>query len=171
MEEFCRKYEDLFNFKLEKSNLSEQTMQSLVKLFDRVVWYSPFLEERKKISGYLNEKEIIESILQCRNELGSDQSRSKTMVDYRVEYLCPVCGFELDFLPWEGLNPSFGICPCCGIQFGYTDATPEGEGKEQQARYRKWWISQGMPWQDYGVTDPPPNWDPKEQLKRIGIFL
>ncbi|WP_061224952.1 hypothetical protein [Leptospira weilii] len=93
------------------------------------------------------------------------------MVDYRVEYLCPVCGYELDFLPWEDLDPSFGICHCCGIQFGYTDATPEGEGKEEQDSYREWWISHGMEWQSKGIFDPPPNWDPKEQLKRIGIFL
>ncbi|UPY81077.1 hypothetical protein FH581_022755 (plasmid) [Leptospira weilii] len=92
------------------------------------------------------------------------------MVDYRVEYLCPVCGYELDEIAWDEGSPSDEICPCCGIQFGYTDATPEGEGKKQQDSYREWWISQGMHWWSKGHSQPP-NWDPKEQLKRIGIFL
>ncbi|RHX77411.1 hypothetical protein [Leptospira yasudae] len=92
------------------------------------------------------------------------------MVNYKADYLCPACGYELNFLPWNSGFASEEICPCCGIQFGYTDSTPEGEGKEQQIRYREWWISQGMKWWSKG-RPAPPNWDPKEQLRRIGIFL
>ena len=38
------------------------------------------------------------------------------------EQLCPACGFNLGFRPWDGESPSDEICPCCHIQFGYHDA-------------------------------------------------
>lgn len=80
--------------------------------------------------------------------------------------LCPVCGFELWFEAWKGELPSDEICPSCGIQFGYYDATPEGaEGRK--AIYTEWrnrWIDEGFPWN--GVSqEPPEGWDPIEQLR------
>ena len=88
------------------------------------------------------------------------------------DYYCPVCGCELDFLPWDNGLPSDEICPCCYIQFGYEDSAG---GEEEQkigiyARYRDYWIKQGMPWNSVG-QECPPNWDPRKQLQNIGIFI
>jgi len=41
-----------------------------------------------------------------------------------THFPCPICGFpDLDEPPYDsdGENPSFDICPCCGIEFGYED--------------------------------------------------
>ena len=70
---------------------------------------------------------------------------------------CPVCGAVLDFEPYEGDLPSFEICPCCGTQFGYDDATRRHSDLRQQ------WIDNGKRW--WLTSDaPPPGWDPDAQL-------
>lgn len=58
--EFCEEYERLFNFELEKKSLPEGELRALERLFNKVVYYSPFAEERKKIPNYLGDKEIVE---------------------------------------------------------------------------------------------------------------
>lgn len=40
-------------------------------------------------------------------------------------YHCPACGFELNGPPWRGEDPSWNICPCCGIEFGYDEYDSE----------------------------------------------
>jgi hypothetical protein len=73
----------------------------------------------------------------------------------------------LDFLPWEGESASNEICPCCGIQFGYHDATP-GSLIRRVEIYDEWrrnWINMGMPWQGIDI-EPPTNWDPIRQLSQ-----
>ena len=78
---------------------------------------------------------------------------------------CPACGFGLDFLPWDGNNPSDEICPCCNVQFGYDDADFASEAG-RAARHVEWrdsWIAAGRPWR--GVYPPPPQWDPNAQIQ------
>lgn len=82
-------------------------------------------------------------------------------------YICPVCGFShLKELAYdEGLG-SLEICPCCDYQFGYDD-------DDQHITHGEWrqnWIADGMIW-DKGRSDPPANWNPREQLMNIGIKL
>lgn len=90
----------------------------------------------------------------------------------KYDYYCPVCGFKLDFLPWDAGTPSFEICPCCFIQFGYEDAA----GGEEERRvsiyreYRDYWMRSGMIWNSMG-EERPLNWDPRKQLQNIGIFI
>jgi hypothetical protein len=75
---------------------------------------------------------------------------------------CRVCGVRLDEAPWgsDGMNPSFDLCPCCGAEFGYEDATPEGA-----RRYRARWLASGAPWND--PDERPPDWNVEEQLTHI----
>jgi len=82
---------------------------------------------------------------------------------------CPVCGFSLGFLPWDGDSSSDEICPSCGIQFGYDDANPAGpQGRVAiYAEWRQRWIEDGTPWSSMGQPRPS-NWDPTEQLKKLG---
>ncbi|MFZ5985982.1 MAG: hypothetical protein ACOYWZ_02530 [Bacillota bacterium] len=88
--------------------------------------------------------------------------------------LCPVCGYNLGFEPWKDDLPSDEICPSCGIQFGYDDVQEEsGTEVPREQIYLQWrhkWISGGMVWFSQGRF-PPSNWNPKSQLKRIGIEI
>ncbi len=102
--------------------------------------------------------------------------------------LCPVCGYGLGFEPWTDESPSYEICPSCGIQFGYTDASPEGAAgrTRRHAEWRHRWIEEGMLWGGPGqkslptlqhrawsflLPKPPPGWDPLQQLRRIGVIV
>ena len=71
---------------------------------------------------------------------------------------CPICG-----LPWSKsideteVSSSFGICNCCGCEYGYDDTSI----------YRKYWISEGAPW--LNKKQQPKNWSLDAQLKNIMI--
>jgi hypothetical protein len=98
--------------------------------------------------------------------------------------LCPVCGYGLDEEPWVETSPSDEICSSCGIHFGYDDHAAGDPGRRAEV-YRTWrqrWIVGGMRWWSEGsreilpfpdapfwAVNPPPGWDPAEQLRRIGI--
>lgn len=79
-------------------------------------------------------------------------------------YRCTVCGFDgLKRFPADHV-----ICPCCGTQFGYTDAGPLAEA-EMHALLRERWISSGSRWYSR-VIHPPQDWDPLEQLNAAGFL-
>lgn len=77
--------------------------------------------------------------------------------------LCFVCGLDLpgagENAPWgdSGTDPTFELCPCCGTEFGYQDATLEAA----QARRRQWG-DDGYPWRDHSRL--PVDWDSARQL-------
>jgi hypothetical protein len=77
-------------------------------------------------------------------------------------YHCRVCGLRLDDPPWgfDGKTPLFEYCPCCGVEFGYQDATPIGARK-----YREGWLSGGAAWDQ--PTEKLVRWDPAEQLRHV----
>ena len=64
----------------------------------------------------------------------------------------------------DRLGPSFDICPCCGCEFGYHDARPEGAEK-----HRRRSISEGARFFDKEFR--PLGWDLREQLRGIGLDL
>ena len=72
--------------------------------------------------------------------------------------VCPVCGYKgLGEPPRdrEG-NASFEICPSCGTEFGYDDAT------KSAAQLRREWLGRGAGWWSKAVK-PPKNWNPVMQ--------
>lgn len=74
-----------------------------------------------------------------------------------MNYTCPVCGYnELELPPAD-----FAICPSCGTEFGYHDATASIEELRQR------WIGRDMPWTSQALPRPPA-WDPWTQLWRVG---
>jgi hypothetical protein len=84
-------------------------------------------------------------------------------------FVCPVCGFpNLDKPPRSPRTGggSFEICPSCSFHFGVSD-DDLGFTFEQ---WRQDWIAQGMPW-DRGTTLSPEGWDPRSQLRAIGVAL
>ena len=83
------------------------------------------------------------------------------------KYTCPVCGFpNLDEPPWDPVtkSPSFDICPCCGFEFGYDNATPTAMKK-----YRLNWVKTGARW--FLPNLKPPDWSLRQQLLNIDIDL
>ena len=60
-----------------------------------------------------------------------------------VDFYCRVCGYESGDRPWgdDGHLPSFDMCPCCGVEWGYED-----NGLFSTERYRNLWIEKGAPW-------------------------
>lgn len=81
-------------------------------------------------------------------------------------FICPVCGYpNLDETPRQEVSgASYEICPSCGFQFGVTD---EDEGYSYE-HWRQQWIDRGMPWWS-NSRRPPEGWQPKHQLRNIGI--
>ncbi|WP_460042587.1 hypothetical protein [Pseudomonas sp. S2_H01] len=87
------------------------------------------------------------------------------MLNNDRSYICPVCGYpELDEPPYDGFGcASYGICPCCGTEFGYDDSTLA------HSALRTKWISDGMCW--WGKKQLiPTDWDPVRQLDDAGML-
>ena len=76
--------------------------------------------------------------------------------------ICKVCGLFLDEPPWgdDGKTPSFEICDCCGVEFGYEDATIESI-----KRFRDKWIKSGAKW--FNAKKKPDAWSLEEQFKNV----
>jgi transposase len=79
------------------------------------------------------------------------------MITENIQNLCPVCGYQMEEPPTD-----YNICPSCGTEFGHHDinaSIPE---------LREAWIRTGPTW--WSKTDPrPSNWDPFQQLARLGV--
>ena len=75
---------------------------------------------------------------------------------------CRVCGLYLTSLPWgdDDVTPSYEICSCCGVEFGYEDYTVESA-----VRYRDHWLANGAKW--FAPQDQPNNWDLFEQISCV----
>ena len=85
-------------------------------------------------------------------------------------FACPICGYPGLYRPAYSpdlgrKDPSYEICPCCWFEYGITDLD-KGFSHDQ---WRAQWIADGMPWRSpVEGDDPPPGWDAREQLRRIG---
>jgi hypothetical protein len=82
-------------------------------------------------------------------------------------YRCPVCGWpDLFDVP---IAYSHEICPSCGIQFGYDDATPAGKSSRTAVHeaWRERWVAEGMRFSSNGGE--PRGWDPEEQVRAAGL--
>lgn len=75
---------------------------------------------------------------------------------------CRVCGLELSEGPWGngGRSPSYDYCPCCGVEFGYADASVLGA-----QRFREAWLREGAIWSE--PDERPCRWVLDEQLSGV----
>ncbi len=75
---------------------------------------------------------------------------------------CRVCGLLQEEPPWghDGKSPTYDFCPCCGVEFGYGDASLVGI-----RQWREKWIAAGANWDV--PEQKPANWDRQEQLSRV----
>lgn len=79
------------------------------------------------------------------------------------KYICTTCGYDqLEEPPRENGGPSFEICECCGVEFGYQDCTPESNNN-----FRCLWKKSDYQW--HVPERKPKNWDINKQLKNIGL--
>src|SRR5438874_5329112 len=75
---------------------------------------------------------------------------------------CRVCGLLYDDPPWgpDGRTPKFEYCDCCGVEWGYQDATAEGA-----RRFRQQWIEAGAKWSR--PDRRPADWNLEAQLRHV----
>lgn len=80
-----------------------------------------------------------------------------------AEHFCRVCGYPSDEPPWgaDGRSPSYGFCPCCGVEWGYQDCSPSAA-----EQFRARWLGEGAPWHDKTVL--PDGMTTEERLRCIG---
>lgn len=62
---FCAEFEQAYNLGLDHSSLSESEAREFGALFDVVVWYSPFPEERAEIPNYKSEEDVLLAAKSC----------------------------------------------------------------------------------------------------------
>ena len=69
--------------------------------------------------------------------------------------ICPVCGYKLNFIPWEGEHFQERPCPSCGIFFGFDDRN-EAKREQTYLLFRQRWIEAGKRWWSK-PPEPPAN--------------
>lgn len=57
-EQFCSQFEQAYNMELDKETMTRAEADAFNPLFEEVVWYSPFPEEREAIPNYRGDDEI-----------------------------------------------------------------------------------------------------------------
>jgi hypothetical protein len=62
IKDFCEQFERIYNLELDRKIVPKNELGKLAALFDKVVWYSPYEDERKVIPNYLGEEEIRQAI-------------------------------------------------------------------------------------------------------------
>jgi hypothetical protein len=58
---FCDEFESIFNIEIDKSTLVSNDLRAFSDLFDVVVWYSPFPEERESIPNYVDDRVVLDA--------------------------------------------------------------------------------------------------------------
>lgn len=77
-------------------------------------------------------------------------------------YFCRVCGKRQDEPIWgeDDQSPTFNICDCCGVEFGYEDCNLEAV-----YAFRKKWLQESNKW--WNPKAQSKNWSLEEQMKNI----
>jgi hypothetical protein len=83
-------------------------------------------------------------------------------MSHSEQYYCRVCGYESDCSSWgeDGNSPDFTFCPCCGVEAGYGDITPDAA-----RAWRNRWLEQGAKWDDEIFR--PHGWILEKQLQNV----
>lgn len=79
-------------------------------------------------------------------------------------FTCLVCGFAgLTSAPYDASGcASFDICPSCGTEFGYDDAS------KSHRELRQLWLAAGAPWRSSRVSIPE-GWNAVDQIRAAGL--
>jgi hypothetical protein len=57
--DFCAAFERVYNLETDKTMLSERERSAFKAPFERIVWYSPFPDERRAIPNNIGEDEVL----------------------------------------------------------------------------------------------------------------
>lgn len=68
---FCSGFEQAFNFDVNRRDLTAQENSAFGRLFDEVVYFSPFSEERADIPHYRSEEQIRKAACAAEAELST----------------------------------------------------------------------------------------------------
>ena len=68
--DFCARYEQLYNFDW-PNRRGEVQAELFGNLFEVVVWYSPYPEEREVVPNYKNEAEVISLVQSVRSQVAA----------------------------------------------------------------------------------------------------
>lgn len=109
------------------------------------------------------------------------------MCDKSKRYICPCCGYDkLLFKPYEkdiafpldnNLSipyskhlgePSYGVCECCGYEYGNDDEPGTSDGLTF-FQFLKKWINNGCKW--FNPTKKPADWNLEKQLLNAKIKI
>ncbi|MGH8437405.1 MAG: hypothetical protein ACRERX_23760 [Pseudomonas sp.] len=67
--DFSERFERLYNLEVDRTTLSPEVANLFEDLFNEVVLYSPFEEDRKKYAGYRDERAIRKAALRAWTRL------------------------------------------------------------------------------------------------------
>ena len=73
---FCDQFEQFFNIDLEKHELSLHEKAVFTKLFDTIIWYSPYEKERQEIQNYVDEEAVFRAAKRAADQLESGKTPS-----------------------------------------------------------------------------------------------
>jgi hypothetical protein len=73
IEAFCSQFETTYNLELDKGELTPVEAVAFSKLFEQVVWYSPFSEERAKVPNYIGEDEVLAAVAEAERVLAANK--------------------------------------------------------------------------------------------------
>jgi hypothetical protein len=62
---FTDEFSRLFNLELDKTIVSSSEVKILSNVFNVVIWYSPYPDERESIPNYVGEAEVLEAVDQA----------------------------------------------------------------------------------------------------------
>ena len=79
-----------------------------------------------------------------------------------IACICRICGLDQGYPAWgeDGETPTYNMCPCCGVEFGYEDAF-----LDTIRDYRQTWLANGGKWLMPQLR--PEGWNLQEQLRQI----
>jgi hypothetical protein len=69
VQDFCERYETTFNLEINKEELDPHARIAFQELFDVVIWYSPYPQDRREYHGYEDEQAVKKAVLRARNQL------------------------------------------------------------------------------------------------------
>lgn len=74
VEEFCAQFETVYNLRLDKAELNQHEASAFSRLFEQVVWYSPYPKDRARISNYKGDQDILSAISDAQQALESPKT-------------------------------------------------------------------------------------------------
>ncbi len=66
VDRFRIEWEGIFNFELERSSVLPEEFDMFQRVFDTVIWYSPFSHERKEVPNYKSEEDVYQVLNEVR---------------------------------------------------------------------------------------------------------